>query len=207
MRAQLTYKDVVGALEQIDVFLFQFSEHANAETRSRERMTVDELARQAQLHADATHFVLEQFAQRLEQFQMHAFGQSAHIVMRLDHMRLAGFASGGFDYVGIDRALRQPADAVELRGLFFKYLDEHSAYRLALGFRIRDALERRKIAVACVDADDIYAHVLGHCRHHLVAFVQAQQTCVDKNARQLLTDGAFEQRGDDGRIYAAGKSQ
>jgi hypothetical protein len=35
------------------------------------------------------HLVLEQLAQRLQQLELHVLRQAAHIVMRLDHMRLA----------------------------------------------------------------------------------------------------------------------
>jgi len=49
-------------------------------------------------------------------------------MMRLDHMRLAGSAAGGPEYIGVDRALRQPFDLV-IRAcavfcLFFKNIDK-----------------------------------------------------------------------------------
>ena len=40
--------------------------------------------RQAQFAAKRAHFVLEQFAQRLDELQLHALGQAADIVMRFD---------------------------------------------------------------------------------------------------------------------------
>ena len=47
-------------------------------------MAVDERRRQAELAAERAHLVLEQFAQRLDQLHVHAFGQAADIVVRLD---------------------------------------------------------------------------------------------------------------------------
>ena len=72
------------------------------------RMAVHHVARQAERHAQFAHFVLEQFAQRLEQLQVQRFRQAADVVVRLDGVRLLGLRAGRFDHVGIDRALRQP---------------------------------------------------------------------------------------------------
>ncbi len=53
------------------------------------RMAADESLRQAELAAERAHLVLEQFAQRLDQLHVHALGQAADIVMRLDGHRRA----------------------------------------------------------------------------------------------------------------------
>ena len=47
-------------------------------------MAADERFRQAQLAAERAHLVLEQFAQRLDQLQLHPLRQAADIVVRLD---------------------------------------------------------------------------------------------------------------------------
>ena len=49
-----------------------------------ERVAADEALGQAQLAAQAADLVLEQFAQRLDQLQVHALRQAADIVVRLD---------------------------------------------------------------------------------------------------------------------------
>jgi hypothetical protein len=47
--------------------------------------------RQAEFAAERAHLVLEQFAQRLDELHVHALGQAADIVVRLDrHRRAAG---------------------------------------------------------------------------------------------------------------------
>ena len=58
-----------------------FAGNADGEPRSREGMAVDEGRRQAELAAERPHLVLEQLAQRLDQLQLHALGQSADIVV------------------------------------------------------------------------------------------------------------------------------
>jgi len=51
---------------------------------AREGMAADEGFWHAKLAAERAHFVLEQFAQRLDQLHLHVRGQAADIVMRLD---------------------------------------------------------------------------------------------------------------------------
>ena len=133
--------------------------------------------------------------------------QSAHIVVRLDHMRLAGLGARRFDDIRIDRALRQPFDILELRRLFVEYFDEHPADDLALLFRIGFAGQRRQEALLGVDANDVHAHVFGERRHHLIALAQAQQSMIDEYAGQLRTDGLVQQRGEYRRVDAARQPQ
>jgi hypothetical protein len=65
------------------------------------------LVRQTELDADTAHLVLEQLAQRFDQLEFQIGGQTTDVVMRLDHVRLAGLARRRLDDIGIDRALRQ----------------------------------------------------------------------------------------------------
>ena len=81
--------------------------HADREPRPRERMAADEGFRQAELAAERAHLVLEQFAQRLDQLHVHALGQAADIVVRLDRDRRAAGERHALDHVRIERALRQ----------------------------------------------------------------------------------------------------
>ena len=70
-----------------------------------EGMTPDDLLGQAQDFADLADFVLEQFAQWLDQFEAQLLGQAADVVMQLDVGGGAGVAVAAFDHVGIERAL------------------------------------------------------------------------------------------------------
>ena len=91
--------------------------------------------------------------QRLDELHAHLLGQATDVVVRLDHVRLAGLRAGRFDDVGVDRALRQPLDALELVRLFVEDLDEVRADDLALSLRVRLAGQRRE------EADD---HEIDH---------------------------------------------
>src|SRR3546814_17237217 len=67
---------------------------------------------------------------------------------------LAGFAAGRLDHVGVDGALRQPLDVVQLGGLFVEDFHEQPADDLALGFGIANPGQRRQIALGSIDAED-----------------------------------------------------
>src|SRR3970282_2601574 len=106
-------------------------------------MPVDELARQAELGADLSDLVLEQVAQRFDELEMHALGQAADVVMRLDEVGLTRRRSGRFDDIGVDRSLREPANVIEPRGVLLEYLDELGADDLAVGLRVSYAVVAR----------------------------------------------------------------
>ena len=74
-------------------------------------MAADEGFRQAEFAAERAHLVLEQFAQRLDQLHVHALGQAADIVVRLDRDRRAAAEGDAFDHVGVERALGQKLGA------------------------------------------------------------------------------------------------
>ncbi len=102
---QFLDEDGVGFAQDVGVLLLHFAEDAHAEAGPREGMTVDHVVGQAEFKAELAHFVLEQFAQRFDQLELHGLGQAADVVVRLDHVGLAGLAGGGFDHVRVDGAL------------------------------------------------------------------------------------------------------
>ena len=121
---------------------------------------------------------------------------------------LRGARRGRFNHVRIDRALRQPLRALDLGGLFLEHLDEHACPMILRFFSgIGLALQRIQKTALGVHADHLHAHVLGEGRHHLIAFVEAQQAVVHENAGELLADGAMQQRRHHGRIHAAGQTE
>src|SRR5690242_1662173 len=60
------------------------AEHSNSQAGTGKRLPPDDLIGQSQFFPQHTHFVLEQFPQRLDQLQLHACRQSTDIVMGLD---------------------------------------------------------------------------------------------------------------------------
>src|SRR5439155_21307532 len=145
------------------VFASHFTQDAHAKAGSRERMTEDHFARQAQRQAELAHFVLEQLPQRLEELEMQRFRQPADIVMRLDRMRLFGFRARRFDYVRIDRALREPpgieSSASERLGFGLKDMHEFTADDPAFLLRISHAGKLAEKCLAGIDVTDFDAEV------------------------------------------------
>ena len=138
---------------------------------------------------------------------MHALRQPADVVVRLDHVGLAGLRARGFDDVGIDRALREPLDAGQPLRLLLEHVDEEPADDLALAFRVLFALERREEALRRVDADHADAEVRREGFHDLVALPEPQQAVVDEHAGELVADRAVQERGDDRGVDAAGQAE
>jgi hypothetical protein len=96
-------------------------------------VAADEDRRQAELAAERSDLVLEQFAQRLDQLHVHPLGQAADIVVALDRHRRSPGEAHAFDDVGIERALRQEIGAADLLRLFLEQIDEGLADEFALG--------------------------------------------------------------------------
>ena len=94
--------------------LRDFADDPDAEARSGERLASDDLLRQAQLGADRPDLVLEQRAQRFDQFELQVLRQSAHVVVALDVRR--ALAAAGFDDVRVQRSLHQELDLLAVRG-------------------------------------------------------------------------------------------
>ena len=70
-----------------------------------------------------------------------------------------------------------------------------------------DALESAEKAVRGVDPDDLDAHVAGEGGHDLIALAEPQQAVVDKDAGELIADGAVQQGGDHAGVDPAGESE
>ena len=142
--ADLVEIDGVGLAQDVELLARDLARNADGEARTRERMAADEGFGQAKLAAQRPDLVLEQFAQRLDELHVHALGQAADIVVRLDGDRRAAGERDAFDHVGIERALGQELGAADLLRLLLEHVDEVLADGLALGLGIGDARERFK---------------------------------------------------------------
>ena len=128
-------------------------------------------------------------------------------MVRLDDVGLAGLGAGGLDNVGIDSALGEPLYVAELARLVVEDLNEGVADDLALGFRLVNTLELTEEEIFGVGADNFDTHVLGECRHNLIALVETEQAVVDEHTDKLVADRLVQQRGNYGGIDAAGKAE
>src|SRR6059058_2104603 len=92
--AQLLDVDRIRAPQELGVLGAHLAEDPHREPRSGEGVAMGELARQPELGAEPAHLVLEQLAQRLDELETHPLGEPAHVVVRLDDLRLAGARTG-----------------------------------------------------------------------------------------------------------------
>ena len=212
--AQFLDEDGVGLAQQVGVFLLHFAQDANAQARPREGVTVDHVGGQAQGNAQFAHFVLEEVAQRLQQFQAQLFGQAADIVVALDDDGLLALGAARLDDVGVDGALGQEGGALvtgaaglELLGFGLEDVDEQAADDLAFLLGVGDAGQGVQEELAGVDAHDLGVQLAGEHVHDHVAFVQPQKAMIDEDAGELVTDGAMDEGSSHAGIDATGQAQ
>ena len=205
--AEFFNENVIGEAQRFGGACGDFTQNAHAEARSGERVAVDHLARQAKFQPNPAHFVLEQLADGLNEFQLHMRRQATHVVVAFDDVRFAGFAAGGFDDVGVDGALREKFDVAELGGFLIEDFDKEPPDDFSLLLRIANTGEFAEVALGGVHADHAHAEVLRKHPHDFVAFLMPQQAVVDKHAGELLADRLVQQRRDHRGIHAARQPQ
>ncbi len=133
-------------------------------------MSTDEFLGKTQLSTQLSHLVFEEETERFDELESESLGQSAHVVVSLDHRRRP-LDRDRLDDVRIERALGQVVDVAMLRGLVFEDLDEHATDNPPLLLRIIDTLERRQKSLACIHADDWQTKTIAQAMEHLLAFV------------------------------------
>jgi hypothetical protein len=122
-------------------------------------------------------------------------------------VRLAGARPGGLDHIRVDGALRQEAHATQLVGLLLEHIDECAADDLALGLGVAHPGERREEARLGIDADYVHSEMLRKGFHHLPRFAKAQQPVIYEYARELIADGAMQERCDYRGVDPAGETE
>ena len=124
--------------------------------------------------------------------------------MGLDRLYRLGAA---LNDVGVDGALTQEAHAFDLGGFFGEDVDEFVADDLALGLGVGFVSQQLEVAVGGVDVDQVGVELVLEDLDDLLGFALAHQAVVHVHADELLADGLDQQRGNDGRVDAAGKGQ
>ncbi len=96
---------------------------------------------------------------------------------------------------------------LELASLALEDLYELAPDDLALGLRLAHTRQMTQELVGGIHTDHLGMQLADKHVHHHVALVQAQQAVVDKNAGELVADGAVDQRRGDRRINATGQAK
>mmetsp|Transcript_92860 Transcript_92860/g.268158 ORF Transcript_92860/g.268158 Transcript_92860/m.268158 type:complete len:203 (-) Transcript_92860:953-1561(-) len=156
--AQLLKVDVIGRPQALGARLRHLADDADAQAGAREGVAHHGVVRQAELPAEGAHLVLEQEPQGLDDLHLHAVGEAADVVVRLDDAR-GPLERRGLDDIGVQRALQEQAliqGQLHLRHCLLEALDEESADDLSLLFGLRDTLELRVEFLPRVE--DLQAH-------------------------------------------------
>src|SRR4051812_840407 len=184
--------DLVRQAKQFEPLPRNLADQAYGQAGPRERLPHDELAIEAEVDADAPHFVLEQIAQRLDQLEIHPLRQAPHVVMTLDH---DGWTANRrrFDHVRIERSLPEMTEPAQFVGARLEHIDERAADNLALLLRIRDTGQPIEEQVGRVDEIERQTKFLGETLADLFRLVVPQQAVVDEDAGETVADGAMDQ--------------
>ena len=196
---KLLAQNRVGLAHSLEPVAGDGTDAAHAETGAREGLAVDHAVREAQGLADHADLVLIQELDGLHKLKVELRGQAAHVVVRLD--------GAGLQDIGIDGALGEEADAVELFGFLGKDVDKHLADDLALLLGIGDAGKLVEEAVHRVDVDEVRVHLVAEDLDHLLGLALAEKAVIDMDADELPAHSPDEKRRDDGGIHAAGEGQ
>src|SRR4051812_3203390 len=122
-------------------------------------------------------------------------------------MRLTRARAGRFNYIRINRTLREEVDACQLVGLLIEHFDEGAANDLSLLLGISHTGQSRQESLLRIYPDDVDAQVLSECGHHLIAFTETEKACVDKHADELVADRAMQECSNDRGVNTTGKPQ
>ena len=166
-------------------------------------MAVDHLSGKTEGNTEFTDFVLKEAAQRLKKLQMKRVGQAAYIVVALNNLGFFGFCTGRLNHVRVDRALSKPFGVFDFGSFFLEDVDEFTADDLTLLLGIGNTCQSVHEAINGVHHNELQAHVLFKSLTNLFALILAQQTIVDENAGQTLTDCTVDERCGDGTVDAA----
>ncbi len=101
---------------------------------------------------------------------------------------------GRLDDVGVERALGEEVDVAEAQGLGLEDGNELAADDPPLLLGVDHSAQRLQEPIGGVDVADVHVEVAVHYGQHALRFFLAQQAVVDEHARQLVPDGAVDER-------------
>jgi len=157
---------------------------------------------------DAADFILEEIAERFNEFELHGFWQAADVVMAFDGLRGA-FDAGGLDDIGVEGALDEPVDSTgefgDALGLVIKDSDKFIANDFAFLLRVGDTGEAGKKALAGIDGDEVEFEVVAEGLLDFGELVFAEDAVVDEDACEVVAEGLGDEDGGDGGVDSARK--
>ena len=176
----------------------------NAETRTRERLTIYHVVRQAEFYATSANFVFEQLTQRFNQFKLQVFRETTNIVVRFNNFSSFGTA---FCDIRIDGALTEEVNAFNFASFFFEYTNEFFADDFAFLFGVSNAFQFSQEAFSSININQVCIQLVFEYFYYAFRFAFTHQTMVYVYANQVIANSFEEQRSYYGAVYAARESQ
>mmetsp|Transcript_92298 Transcript_92298/g.183813 ORF Transcript_92298/g.183813 Transcript_92298/m.183813 type:complete len:318 (+) Transcript_92298:207-1160(+) len=193
-RVQLFDQNRVCLPRHVQALPAELAEDSDGEAGPREGVPPHAQLGHPQHLPQLPHLVLEQFPQRLDEFQVHVLGEPAHVVVRLDGGTRALVALR-LNHVGVQSALQEKVGVFNLEGLGLKELDERVADDLAFRFRLAHALQLGEKHVFSLEQLQVDAELPLKPGHHLGALVLAQAPVVHQNRVEAVPDGFVHEHG------------
>ena len=181
--------DEISSAEDVESFRGDFADDADSKTWSRERLAVDDFFRKSEFAAELADFILEEFAQRFDEFELHVLRKAAYVVVGFDG-RSGGCA--GFHDVRIECALDEEFHVIKLIGFFLEGMNEFSADGLSLLFRFGYACKKVHEMLGCIDVDEFHVEFVCEGVDDLFSFAKTEETVIDENAGQLIADSLVD---------------
>ena len=206
MLADLVDIDCVSLTQDLQFLTSDLTGAADGKARAREGVTPDEACGQAKLMTQRADLVLEQLAQRFDQFQAHLFGQPAHIVVRFDRDGRPAAERHGFDHIGVKRALREEFGILNRVGVFLEHVNEQPPDGFAFDLGVAHAFQLTKKQVGFVGMDQVDVVVIAEHGHDLFSLVLAQQPVIDKDAGELIANRLMQQDRGDRAVHTTRKT-
>ena len=150
---------------------------------------------------------MKKFAQRLDEPELHALGQAAHVMVGFDQGSRIALDGHTLDHVGIKRPLPQKLRATDRAERFLENLNKGAADDLPLLLGFGHTFQAFDKKFRGIDHPEIDFEISFVERFDVSALIFAQKAVVDKNAGKLLADRLVQESGRNGGIDPAGETE
>ena len=197
-------KDCVSFANCFQTVTSNCTKATNAKARTRERLTIYHMVRQAKFYAASANFVFEQLTQGFNQFKLQVFRETANIVVRFNNFSSFGTA---FSNVRINGALTKEVNAFNFASFFFEYTNEFFADDFAFLFGVSNTFQFSQEAFSSININQVCIQLVFENFYYAFRFAFTHQTMVYVYANQVVANSFQEQRSYNGAIYATRESQ
>jgi hypothetical protein len=199
--------DAVGGAEDREAFGGDFTQNADGEAGAGERLAEDDFFGEAEFEAELADFVFEEAFEGLDEFEFHALGEAADVVVAFDHGGGVAGDGDGFDDVGIEGSLGEEFGVADFFHGVFEDFDEGASDDFAFAFGFGDAFEALEEEASGVFVVELDFEVLAEDFADDAGFAVAEDAVVDEDAGELVADGLMDEGGGDAGVDSAAEAE